>query len=128
MLLKHRDGLVSVVDCSYAAKREPDTFPETLVEIDGAAGSIRLDRGFKLLVHGGGASRRTYVGPRMLSWAESPWHMVQESVLQAQQHWTECLQAGKTPSPSGADNLRTMALVEAAYESAASGKTVVPQL
>ncbi len=128
MLLKLRGGPVVVVDCSYAAKREPDTFPETLVEIDGADGSIRLDPGFKLSVHGKGGTRQTYVGPRMLSWAEPPWHMVQESVLQAQQHWIECLQTGMTPSPSGADNLRTMALVDASYEAAASGRTVVLQL
>ncbi len=128
MLLKHRDGIISVVDCSYAAKREPDTFPETLIEIDGAEGSIRLDPGFRLSVHGQNGTHQTNVGPRLLSWAEPPWHMVQESVLQTQQHWAECLRTGETPSPSGADNLRTMALVEAAYESAASGRTVAPQL
>jgi predicted dehydrogenase len=34
------------------------------------------------------------------------------------------LASGSETSTSGADNLKTLALVEAAYESAASGKTV----
>ncbi len=128
MLLRHADGVVTVVDCSYSARRDPDTFPETLVEIDGSEGSIRLEPGFKLFVHDKGRTQQTHVGPRMLNWAEPPWHMVQESVLQAQQHWADCLRTAAVPSPSGADNLRTMALVEAAYASADSGQTVQPQL
>ena len=40
MLLRHESGATSVVDCSYAARRSPDPFPETMVEIEGDRGSI----------------------------------------------------------------------------------------
>ncbi len=124
MLLKHVGGATSVVDCSYAARRDPDYFPETLIEIDGPTGSIRLDPAFKLTVHWPGGTETTEVGPRLLDWASPPWHMVQESVFNTQQHWADCLRNSEAPSPSGADNLRTMALVEAAYDSARTGDVV----
>jgi hypothetical protein len=41
-----------VVDCSYATKLPVEPFPETLVEIDGSEGTIRLDQGYRLQVHG----------------------------------------------------------------------------
>ncbi|MFQ5974260.1 MAG: Gfo/Idh/MocA family protein, partial [Alphaproteobacteria bacterium] len=43
MLLGHESGATSIVDCSYAAVRDPDPFPETLIEVDGDEGSVRLD-------------------------------------------------------------------------------------
>ena len=41
-----------------------------------------------------------------------------------QQHWVECLRAGREPATSGRDNLGTLALVEAAYRSAGTGRTI----
>jgi predicted dehydrogenase len=41
-----------------------------------------------------------------------------------QEHWVECLRAGREPATSGRDNLKTLALVEAAYASARTGKTL----
>ena len=66
------------------------------------------------------------VAPGCPRWAERPWHLAQESVVRIQQHWVDCLGAGTEPATSGHDNLRTLALVEAAYASAASGEAVVP--
>ncbi len=38
-----------------------------------------------------------------------------------QRHWIQCLGSGRETETSGHDNLKTFALVEAAYASAASG-------
>ena len=35
VLLRHQSGAVSLVDCTYESRRLPDTFPETLLEIEG---------------------------------------------------------------------------------------------
>jgi predicted dehydrogenase len=45
-------------------------------------------------------------------------------VQRIEEHWVRCLREGREPETSGADNLRTFALVEAAYESAASDRTM----
>ncbi|GGF55003.1 Predicted dehydrogenase [Mameliella alba] len=124
MLLSHGGGVTSMVDCSYATRRMPETFPETLLEIDGTEGFLRLDAGYRLTIQRDGQEEVRDVSPPVLPWAERPWHNIQESVALIQQHFVDCLAAGRTPETSGADNLRTFALVEAAYLSAAEGRNV----
>jgi predicted dehydrogenase len=124
ILLDHESGATSIVDVSYATKQSVEPFPETLIEIDGTEGSIRLSRGYELQVTNAGGTVNTDVAPALLPWASRPWHNIQESVYAIQQHWTDNLIAAKETSTSGADNLKTFALVEAAYQSAASKATV----
>ncbi|TIX39128.1 MAG: Gfo/Idh/MocA family oxidoreductase, partial [Mesorhizobium sp.] len=124
MLMDHASGATSVVDCSYATKLAVEPFPETLIEIDGSDGTIRLAQGYKLTVTGKSGTAVSDVSPPLLSWASRPWHNIQESVVAIQQHWVDCLATGKEPATSGADNLKTFALVEAAYAGAASHEPV----
>ena len=125
ILLSHDSGMASVVDCSYATRRTPETFPETLLEVDGDAGSLYLKVGYQLEIHSGGSVDVRDVSPPVLDWAERPWHNIQESVAIIQQHFVDCLNTGAVPETSGADNLKTLTLVEAAYRSAAQGKTML---
>lgn len=124
ILLDHECGATSIVDVSYATKLSKEPFPETLIEVDGYDGTIRLSQGYQLEVTNAHGTRTTDVSPKLLSWASRPWHNIQESVYAIQQHWVEQLRRGAEHSTSGADNLKTLALVEGAYESAATGQTV----
>lgn len=124
MLLDHDNGTTSVVDCSYATKLSTEPFPETIIEIDGTDGTIRLRQGYQLEVLDKNGHRLVDVSPTLLTWASNPWHNIQESVLAIQQHWAHCMLSGNKPLTSGADNLKTFALVEAAYQSAVK-RTVV---
>ncbi|TPL01043.1 MULTISPECIES: Gfo/Idh/MocA family oxidoreductase [unclassified Mesorhizobium] len=124
MLMDHENGATSVVDCSYATKLATEPFPETLIELDGSDGTIRLAQGYKLTVTGRSGTSVTDVSPPLLTWASRPWHNIQESVVAIQKHWVDCLADGKEPATSGADNLKTFALVEAAYAGAASRQPV----
>jgi predicted dehydrogenase len=125
MLLGHENGITSVVDCSYSTFLPEEQFPETLVEIDGSAGTIRLNKDYQLVVYdkSGHVDRRP-VEPNLLPWATKPWHNVQESVALIEKHWIESLASGQEPATSGHDNLKTFALVDAAYLSAERGTTV----
>ncbi len=124
MLLEHKDGVTCLVDCSYATQREPETFPESLLEIDGTGGTLRLDAGYRLSIQTPGGAETRDVSPPVLPWAARPWHNIQESVALIQQHFVDSLAAGRQPETSGADNVLTLALVEAAYLSAAEHRTV----
>ncbi|APO72439.1 oxidoreductase protein (plasmid) [Rhizobium gallicum] len=124
ILLDHKNGATSVVDVSYATKLSTEPFPETLVELDGSEGTIRLTQGYGLKVTNAQGTTTTNVSPKLLPWASRPWHNIQESVYAIQQHWVDQLKRGMEHSTSGADNLRTFALVEGAYESAAKGQTI----
>ena len=91
MLLDHASGATSVVDCSYATRLATEPFPETLVEIDGSDGSIRLGQGYQMVVTTPQGVEARDVAPTLLPWATRPWHNIQESVLAIQSHWVECL-------------------------------------
>jgi len=124
MLLDHNNGVSSVVDCSYATQRTPETFPESLIEIDGEKGTLRLDAGYKLTIQFKDGSETRDVSPPLLPWASRPWHNIQESVQIIQQHFVDCLREEHQPETSGNDNLKTLGLVEAAYLSAKEHRTV----
>ncbi|MER8527301.1 Gfo/Idh/MocA family oxidoreductase [Mesorhizobium sp. M0814] len=124
MLMDHTSGATSVVDCSYASKLATEPFPETLIEIDGSDGTIRLAQGYRLTVTGRSGTVVSDVSPPLLAWASRPWHNIQESVVTIQKHWVDCLTNGTEPATSGADNLKTLALVEAAYAGAAGREPV----
>jgi predicted dehydrogenase len=120
ILLDHEGGVASIVDVSYATKLLVEPFPETLIELDGSEGTIRLSQGYRLEINNNNGVEVQDVSPALLPWASRPWHNIQESVLAIQQHWTDSLASGGETSTSGADNLKTFALVEAAYASAAA--------
>ncbi len=123
ILLGHGEAS-SVVDCSYATRLPVEPFPQTMVEVDGTTGTIRLSEGYRLTVHGPGGTRELDASPVLLPWAERPWHNIQESVQAIQSHWVDCLRSGREPQTSGRDNLKTLRMVDAAYRSASTGSAV----
>jgi D-apiose dehydrogenase len=124
MLLRHKSGAVSMVECTYESRRIPDVFPETLLEIEGPKGAIILKPGSVLDVTVEGKTTTHDVDAPVLKWAERPWHIIQESVLATCTHLLEALRAGRPADTAAADNVRTFGLVEASYEAATSGRAV----
>ena len=127
ILLHHRNGAVSVVDFTYASRQSPDPFPQTLVHLEGETGSIRLEDRYRMIVTTPDGATTESVAPTPSAWGKEPWLLTQDAVITTQAHWLDSLDAGREPETSGADNLRTFALVEAAYRSAAQGIDVVPE-
>jgi predicted dehydrogenase len=127
MLLRHETGAVSVVECSYTARRIPDAFPETLIEIEGDRGSIVVLPGCRARVTSENLVWEEDIGTPLMPWTSRPWHVSQEGALGACRHFLERLRAGEQAETSGADNLRTFALVDAAYRAADSGRATAPR-
>jgi predicted dehydrogenase len=126
MLMRHTSGAVSVVECTYETRKLPDPFPETLVEIEGPRGAIVTRPGYRMEVTVDGTMTESEIEIPMLHWANRPWHMIEESVYKTCRHFLQSLKAGREAATSGRDNLKTYAVCEAAYESAASGRAVKP--
>ena len=127
MTLKHRSGAVSVVECTYEARRIPDPFPETILEIEGPLGSIVVGRGETMVVTTQGLCFDERIGSPLLSWTTRPWHVSQEAARNTNKHMLDALRAGRPADTCGEDNLKTYALAEAAYESARTHASVTPK-
>ncbi len=128
MLLRHAGGAVGVVDCTYEARALPDPFPQTLVRIEGERGAVVLDAGFRMTVTSDGAVEESDVGAPPLPWTEAPWHVAQASVLATQRAILSAWREGREAPTSAADNLKTFALAEAAYQAAAEGRSIRPEV
>ncbi len=122
MLLRHTSGAVSVVECTYGSRRLPESFPETLIEVEGDKGAIVSRIGSKVEITTNGRMMVDDEDPEVLPWAERPWHVAQESVLATNRHMLEAVRAGRPAATSAEDNLKTFALVEAAYLAAGKVK------
>ena len=86
----------------------------SLLEIDGTAGTLALTVDRRLLV-------RTDQGEQRWDFSSTPLAL---SRVAAQQHFADCVRSGTQFETTAADNLRTMALVYGAYESATTGHPV----
>ncbi|HWT35792.1 MAG TPA: Gfo/Idh/MocA family oxidoreductase [Paraburkholderia sp.] len=124
IMLCHENGVNSIVDCSYATRLPHELFPQTLIEVDGSSGTLRLMADYQLQIHAETGTEVRDAKPFALPWMSSPWEAIQGSVLNIQSHWIDCLRSGREPATSGRDNLRTLALVEATYRSAYEGRSV----
>jgi D-apiose dehydrogenase len=127
MMLRHDSGAVSLVECTYLARRIPDPFPETLIEIEGEKGSIIVRAGCKMTVTSDNLVWEEDIAAPLKSWTSFPWHVSQEGSFGACRHFLHCIQEGKEAETKGSDNLRTYALVDAAYEAADQAKAVTPR-
>ncbi len=125
LLLRHHSGATSIADLSVSTQTSPDPFPQTLVCVEGTKGSVVLTQDYCMNVTRSGAAREYDVSPKYHSWAEQPWDMVQDSVVNIQRHFIDCLRRGIEPETSGADNLTSLGLVFSAYESAQLNRPVV---
>lgn len=128
VMMRHMSGAVSVVEATYAMKKIPDPFPETLLEIEGSEGSITVTRGERMQVTTQGIVFEEQIGSPLLPWTSRPWHGSQEAVLHTNRHMLNAFRDGRAADTSGTDNLKTFALVEAAYESSATRTFVKPKI
>lgn len=123
-ILRHAGGAVSSVECSFFSRIEPDPFPQTLVWLEGDAGTLELTVDFRIRLHRGGSVEETHVEPAVPPWGARPWHAVQESVAAFEAHVVDVLAGRAQPQPSGRHNLETLAMALAAYRAADRGETI----
>lgn len=127
-LVRHKSGAVCVVECTYGSCQLPDPIPQTLVHIEGTAGSIKLLQDYKVEATWDGELHTFDLEPALRPWAVEPWHCEQDAVVHTIQHFVDGMRAGGVFETSGEDNLKTFALVMSAYDSAASGSVVNPSV
>lgn len=123
--LSSHEGGACVCDVCFQSVIEPEPFPNTVAWIEGDAGTLELGADMRLRVHGSGEVLA--LEPEVPPWGGRPWHGPQDSVVRFQAHAIDVMRGRAAPQPSGADNLRTLALALAAYEAAEGRRTVAPE-
>jgi D-apiose dehydrogenase len=119
------EGATVLCGMSYASKLEQDRFPETYVLIEGQHGSVELgpDYWLRTTTSGGTHSRR--VPPPRYAWADPTYDLVHGSIVPCHANLLAALRGEGRAETTGEDNLRTLRLVYAAYESSATGHTIL---
>jgi D-apiose dehydrogenase len=111
------------VICEMALARIPmehDYFPQTLIRVEGEHGTAELGPNFWLRVTTTkGTMSRRYPPPRY-SWTDPEYDVVQSSMVPCLENLLAGLEGRGQVETTANDNLKTLRLVYAAYESAAS--------
>jgi len=120
-------GGVSVVCEMSTAENylERDPFPQSPIFIEGEQGSLELapDYWLRLTTEAGTFSHR--VPPPRYAWANPAYEVVHASIVPCNANLLAALKGEGKAETTGEDNLETMRLVFAAYDSAESGEAVV---
>ncbi len=118
------DDFTVVCNMSYASRVEHDRFPETFAFVEGSRGSAEIapDYWLRVTTEAGTQSRR--VAPHHYVWADPAYDLVHASIVPCQANLLAALRGEEQAETTGADNLRTLRLVHAAYESARTRQTI----
>jgi predicted dehydrogenase len=125
-VLGMNDGRTTVaVNMAYAGTPlEHECFPETLVFVEGDRGSVEVTPGCRVRVTTQTGTHVAHVRPPKFAWTDPEYAVVQASMVACQTDLVHSL-ASRIPSETdAADNLRTMRLVFAAYDSAQGAQVV----
>lgn len=126
LMLRHVSGAVSVIEATYESRRTPDLFPHTRVEIEGGKGTLLLPSDDELVCSTRSSSQTVAIDNPATRWIKKPWHVIQMSVVETNRAILEAFQAGRKAGTDIEDNLRTCAIVEAAYAAAAERRARRP--
>ncbi|WP_138484351.1 Gfo/Idh/MocA family protein [Dyadobacter bucti] len=123
-LLEMHSGVHCYAEMSYASVLEKEVFPQTLVLIEGEHGSIELAADFNFKITTRERTTCETVTPRSYSWADPAYAVSHSSIVDINRNFRDALMSGVQAATSAADNLKTLQLVFAAYDSAASGEVI----
>ena len=124
VMLRMGDKTTVVVEMAYAENPlERECFPQTLVFVEGDQGSLELATDYWIRVTNASGTAVKRFPPPTYSWVNPAYAVVHSSIVACQANLLQGLNGGSAET-TGEDNLRTMRLVFASYESAANSKAV----
>ncbi len=103
---------------------EHECFPQTLVMIEGSLGSIEVTKGYVVRVTTRAGTRVERFRPVRSAWSDPTHEVVQASIVECNRHLLSALRGEVAAETTGEDNLKTLRLVHARYDSAA-GRCIV---
>ncbi len=124
VMMQMGHGTTVTCEMSYASRMEHERFPETYVVAECENGSVELGPDFWIRTTTADGTTAERHAPHHYDWADSAYDVVHSSILPCNADILRSLQAGIPAETSGDDNIKTVRLVFASYESAASGRVI----
>lgn len=125
VMLDMRGGATVVCEMAYAENPlERDRFPETFLFVEGDKGSVELAPDYWVRVTTAAGTHARRHPPSRYAWADPAYDVVQSSIVPCCANLLRSLRGEGAAETTGEDNLRTVRLVFAAYESARTGESV----
>jgi predicted dehydrogenase len=118
VMMRMDSGATVTCNMSYASPVEHDRFPETFVFVEGEKGSIELAPDFWLRVTTKAGTQARRYPPPFFAWADARYALVHSSIVACNADLLRALRTNTSAESSGEDNLKTMKLVFASYDSA----------
>jgi len=125
IMLNMGGDTVVTIHMAYAENYlEREAFPQTFFFIEGSLGSIEIAPNYWLRVTTKQGTLNYRVPPPRYSWADPAYDIVHSSIVPCNRDLLAGLLGTKTPETTGIDNLKTVNLVFASYQSSESGKSI----
>ena len=125
VVLEMNNGATVVVAMAYAENYlEDECFPQTRIFVEGALGSLELKPGYRIHVTTQAGTTELLVPPAHFPWADPAYDVVHSSIVPCQANLLHALMGKETAGTTASDNLKSLRLVDASYESARSGLAV----
>lgn len=125
VMMKMGGRTTVLCEMGYAENHlEHDRFPETFIFIEGERGSLELGPDYWVRETTATGTHAQRHPPPRYSWADSAYEVVQASIVPCHANLLQALRGGAAAETTGEDNLKTLRLVFAAYESARTGQAV----
>jgi predicted dehydrogenase len=123
VFMEMENGLHCIAEMSYASILEKESFPQTLILVEGESGSIHLTNDFELRITTRKRTTTSFIQPNLYDWVDPDYSVVHSSIVDCNRDILNGLRGGNAET-TGDDNLKTVQLVWACYESAATKQTV----
>jgi len=118
------DNAIANVEMSFVTKTEWNHFPEELIYLEGTQGTLELGPDFWIRLTTAGGTQIGRCRPPHYDWADPAYDVNHASMVSLHQDFLRALRTGHPPETTGEDNLKTMRLVYAAYESAEQNQVI----
>ena len=107
--------------------RKPGVCPrffETLILVEGNKGTVEVAKDYWLRVTTESGTHARRYPPVWYPWVDPGYHVIHSSIVTTNAHLLQALRGEIAAETTGEDNVKTLKLVFAAYDSARSGNAV----
>lgn len=124
VMLGMEGGATVLCEMSYASRMERERFPQTFVVAEGDKGSAELTTDYWVRVTTADGTHARRCPPPRYGWADPAYDVVHASIADAQRNLLAGLRGDAPAETTAEDNLKTLRLVFASYDSAREERTI----